>query len=57
MSTWLFISSETKVKLREGFRESASLPLPGIAQREGSGFRDANEQFDWIKDRLSHQRK
>ena len=32
--------------LPEGFCESASLPLPDTAQTEGSGVRDANEQFD-----------
>ena len=30
-------------KLLGGFRECASLPLPGTAQRAGSGFRDANK--------------
>ena len=35
------------IKLLKGFLECTSLPLPGTAQREGSGPRDANEQFDW----------
>ena len=35
-------------KLLKGFHEYASLPLPGTAQREGSEFWDANEQFDWM---------
>ena len=34
------------VKLLERFSEAASLPLPGTRQREGGGFRVANEQFD-----------
>ena len=33
-------------KLQEGFSECASLPMPGTSQREGSGFRDAIEEFD-----------
>ena len=34
-------------KLLAGFRESASLPLPSAAQREGGGFRDVIfEPFD-----------
>ena len=32
-------------KLFKGFRERAPLLLPHAAQREGSGFRDAIEQF------------
>ena len=42
------------INMLEGYRERASVSLPGTRQREGGAFRAANEQIAKIHDSKQH---